>query len=154
MAIYRSDNNKPQHRPEFIYIDERKERERREEVLSDKRSNYFTKLQEIDNIKYPFYMRIFTVIWSVLFALGAIAALVAFMGVFLCAALCLFRWQRCNSVLAKLSDNFYKLLVFSLGTFIGTVSPPFGFGIIVLYFMLRGEDVENSIFMRFLQSRK
>jgi hypothetical protein len=158
VAIYRSSNSndkQPRHKPEFIYVDEQQERVKRSEMLHDARGDYYEKLQHIENFKYPaLVLRLLTLVWSVIFALSALLLSAGVVFTTALAVLCLFRSAKFNAWRKKVWDFFRKSLVFSLGTFIATLSPPFGFGVIVLYFMLRGEDAEKNEFMRLINPVK
>lgn len=46
-----------------------------------------------------------------------------------------------------------KAVVIALGLFIATLSPAFGFGMILLYFVLQGEEINNSFLNQMMKSR-
>ncbi len=157
MAIYRSSragDEPPKHQPEFIYIDERQERAKRAESLQKASGAYIEKLQLIDNRKIPFIFRFLSLLWSFAFAAGAALLFVLCVVLFPIAILLFFRWERLNAFIKRQWTLMGKLLVFSIGTLIATVNPPYGFGIIVLYFVLRGEDIENNALMRLIKPVK
>ena len=83
-----------------------------------------------------------------MFAMGALLlGLGAVVAAFL-ATLLFFQSEKVNGLVKSLWGLYRKALVYSLGTFAATFSPSFGFGIIVLYYMLRGESMEGDPFMR------
>lgn len=153
MAIYRtprSGDEQPKHHPQFIYIDETKERAKRQESLHKGKAEYIEKLQRLDSRKYPFIFRFLSLLWCFAFAAGAVLLFLLVVLLMPIALLLLLRYRRLNAYIQKQWSLMCKLVVFAFGSLFAVVNPPYGFGIIILFFMLKGEDAQNNPLLRLI----
>ena len=137
--------------PEFIIIDQN---ETIEDLGSTKRFETEDILDAIPltNKKQPFYFRIFGIFGTLTFAF--IALLILFFAIFYFAlSLVLFRQSSLINKQTRSTWNFFKkMVVFALGCFVMIFNLSFGLGIILIYFMLKGEDMKNSIYHKFYEN--
>lgn len=138
MTIYKfPEENKEKHNPEYVVIDEIEGGpfEHNETISS------FNRLKEIPA---PFGLRLFFLLSSILLAFLTLL-LFSFTLLFSLLSFAFFKkWQSLNELSSKLYRGFEKAGVFFLGMFIATFSPPFGIGIVILYFFLKGEALESD----------
>lgn len=137
--------------PDAIYVDDVHQYEKRQGFSG--KMEYFEKIQKIEKGGYPFFLRIVTAlggtlifVWS--FFLAAFAAFIT-----LLAAVCFFASDELNQNMRNLWKMFGRMCVFSLSLIIATFAPAFGFGMIALYMMMNGENVEASFMSRILKGR-
>lgn len=137
--------------PEFIYIDDMGQRAHSKGDQKQEKMQSFESIQQLNKRHYPYGLRIFTFMAAL--SSFCVAALTFFLvvAVFLIAIVCFFQIEAVNKILSNLWKLFRRGLVFSLGMFIATFSPSFGFGIVFLYFLLNGEKMNNKIISRLFE---
>lgn len=129
--------------PEIIYIDDISIEPELEE--STAQEQFYSSIHELGKGKhYPLFMRILT-----FFASLALLILLPFFMLFaaahgLVAGLVLFRNSASNAKARYYWKQLKKTIAVTLGLLIATISPSFGFGIIILYFLIQGEEIQNS----------
>lgn len=145
-----------QKKPEFIYVEDvevQDVRQRGGPQEEPKRDALYESFVHLENSKYPNVIRVFTFIASLGFFLFSFLAL-AFVAFHLAlAVLTFFQSKDVNAALKRSWAGYNTLLVFTLGCLIATISPAFGFGIVLVYFAVKGKKLENSLVGRIFQSR-
>lgn len=142
--------------PDIIFVDKTKQTHeegegQREETFSQEQ--YYQSFQKLEEMRYPTALRVLTFFAAagLVLAAGLLAVLSAFF--FVLSAVTLFQVERLNQ-LAKIAwSGLQKVAAFFLGFFVATFSPALGFGIIILYFMLRGEGASDAILNRVMGMR-
>lgn len=143
-----------QKKPEFIYIEDVEVQDvRQEQQQKPERDALYDTFVHMENSRYPNVIRIFTFIASLGFFLFSFLALAFVIFHLAFAVLTLFQSEDINKSLRKSWSGYNTLLVFTLGCLIATFSPAFGFGIILVYFAVKGKKLENSLLGRIFQSR-
>lgn len=141
------------HVPEFVYIDDEDTYEY-ESTFSGMREKGSDSLQDLVKRRYPAKLRVITFFISLLALLFTCVTLI-FLTLYVClSGLLLFQNDRLNFYLKKCFNVFKKSLVFFLGFFVATLSPGFGFGIIILYFIMQGEKMSDPVMGRIFQMYK
>lgn len=140
-----SKNEEKRHFPEFVYIDDDKQHDyephHEEETAA-------SSLQDLLKKKYPYNLRVITFFISFLALLLSSVSLIFLVLNTCLAALLFFQNERLNLNLKKCLRAFNKCLVFFLGFFVATFNPGFGFGIIILFFMMQGEQLSDPFMGR------
>lgn len=141
-------------KPDVIYIEDIEVQDvRQKQEQEPKRDALYESFVHMENSKYPNVVRVFTLIAAVGFFLFSFLAL-AFVAFHLAlAAITFFQSNEINQSLKKSWSGYNTLLVFTLGCLIATFTPAFGFGIILVYFAVKGKKLENSLLGRIFQSR-
>lgn len=142
-------------KPDFIYIEDVEVQDVRgqQQQQEPKRDALYESFVHMENSKYPNVIRVFTLLAAAGFFLFSFLAL-AFVAFHLAlAVLTLFQSDEVNKALKKSWSGYNTLLVFTLGCLIATFSPAFGFGVILVYFAVKGKKLENSLLGRIFQSK-
>lgn len=141
-------------KPDVIYIEDIEVQDvRQNQEQEPKRDALYDSFVHMENSKYPNAVRIFTLIAAAGFFLFSFLAL-AFVAFHLAlAVITFFQSNEINQSLKKSWSGYNTLLVFTLGCLIATFTPAFGFGIILVYFAVKGKKLENSLLGRIFQSR-
>lgn len=147
----KTEASRDKHKPEFIYLDEHSEQYWEGETQGH--AEYFESLNQLGKAHYPFTLRLFTFAASLVLGVCAIALLAASIVSFALSGLFLRTNEGLNATCRRYFGVFQKLVVFSLGTLIATFSPPLGLGMIVLFFMIRGEQIESNFISRFVKNQ-
>lgn len=133
--------------PDYIYVDESPE----ENPWGDK-EEYYQTIHKLTGQTYSWGLRVFC----------AFAAIVAWLYVLLMlllsgitgaiAAVALFSSPAINAKFYRFLKLLCRGSAVFLGTFVAIFSPTFGFGILILYFMLQGEKMDERILSRFVHT--
>jgi hypothetical protein len=135
--------------PDYIYVDEKSD----EKTKGDFGEKYFTSLNNLNARTYPFALRLMTLFGAIIlgfwmFLLGACLGVLA-----LVSAVFFFQWKELNQLTHRFSKIVCRLFAISLSLLVATWDPAFGFGIILLYFMLQGEKLETGFMGRILKKQ-
>ncbi|MEC7839143.1 MAG: hypothetical protein VX777_03790 [Chlamydiota bacterium] len=141
-------SNNAMHKPEFIYVGE-------EYIESEPKGEYrqedfYESFSQLHDIKPTIAVRVACLIGSMLVFLLSLfmAACVLVSCIFVVGTLGLN--QYCKIVLARHWIRFKNFFVIAGGTFVGVFSPLFGLGIVILYFMLKGQG-KDQFFSSFME---
>jgi hypothetical protein len=118
---------------------------------SQDKAEFFDSFYRMEKRSYPLPFRAFTFTASIiLFICSAIVTLffVISLGIGL---LGLYQNEALNRPLMKFWGILKKILVFAMGFFLASFNPAFGFGFILLYFMMHGEKVNPILMSRFMK---
>ncbi|MBS4168763.1 hypothetical protein [Parachlamydia sp. AcF125] len=145
----------PQKLPEFIYIEDLQRGAEQEEIRKNPgEEKLYSSINQLEKKHYPWVLRAITFFAS-LFLLVAIPFLLV---VVLCNALfavgLLGKFEPFNRQTIRYWKQLKKATVIALGLFTATLSPAFGFGIILMYFVLQGEELNNSFLEQMMKSRR
>jgi len=137
--------------PEIIYIDDVYVEPETNESTSQQQ--LYSSINQLEKTHYPFFLRIIT-----FFAALALALVLPLFALFvaahgLIAGLLLFKNATSNTKALYYWRQLKKTAVVMLSLLIATISPSFGLGMIVLYFVLQGEEIHNS-FLNQMINRK
>lgn len=135
--------------PDFIYVDEVHQRENE---LGTK-PNYFENLKKINKSNYPFFLRILTlfVAFILLFWMICISFILVIVSLF--SIVTFFKVDQLNNYLKQFWKLLRRISAFCLALFVATLSPSFGLGILTLYLMMQGENLESSFMSRILSKK-
>jgi hypothetical protein len=139
------------HEPEFIILDA--EDEDRESFVKKSQAEYFETFQMLKTLRHTWSLRLISAVlfWFSLFVL------VVFFFVFavnvLFSVVTLFQNKKLDSGTLAAWAQFKKACVFSVGLLLAVFSPSLGFGLIVLYYLLREEKLSNKPWFMLLKSR-
>lgn len=144
----------PQKLPEFIYIDDIQiEPDQEESRKSTREENLYASINELEKARYPWLLRVLTFFASLVLVVVIPILLI----VVLCNALfafgLLWKFEPFNKQTIRYWKQLKKAVVIALGLFIATLSPAFGFGMILLYFVLQGEEINNNFLNQMMKSR-
>lgn len=131
--------------PDYIYIEE----EHRQSSRTEK-GDYFQTIETLSKKQFSVGLRVLTAFMSIgALAIGLVLAVVCLVSGAL-AALLFFQSEAFNANFRRHWKWFRRACAFLLGLSVATFSPTFGFGILILYFMLQGEKFDNRIISRFV----
>jgi hypothetical protein len=136
------------HQPEFIILDGSDEGPSPSQESKEMGAEYVETLQKIGHMSFGWPIRIMCFSGAIIAALATAFVAVLACVSFLIAGLVLFMMKDANAQMFKVFATVRKLFVLTLGLLIAVFSPPLGLGMIVLYFMLHGERLQQSIFTR------
>jgi hypothetical protein len=129
--------------PEYEILDGKQD-ENIKDNSKTQQGEYVDVLSSLRQHHFPFAIRILIFLTVIGIAVAALfAAVLALINTAL-AGILFFQNEQINIQMRKSWRNVGKLLVFTLGLIIAVFNPPFGFGIIVIYLMLRGENLNSS----------
>lgn len=131
-------------KPEFIVIEEPDEAESKE---------YYHSFMSLERSHYSPLVRFFFFLGSFLIVCFSFLLLILSVFYLVLNAATFFQVASFKQQLIRIWGRYKTVLVFSLGLFIATLSPPFGFSIILVYFMLQGQRLENTMMSRFMRMR-
>lgn len=132
--------------PDYIYVEE----DDQSNAFSAQYKEYYNALNRLQKYNYSWGIRL-----ACLFVTALMTVYIALMGLLFLftgalAALMLFRSESANIHFQQYWRRFRRSVVIGLGTCVAIISPAFGFGIVVLYFMLHGDKLNDTFFSRFL----
>jgi len=135
------------HRPEFVSLEDKQGFKGTEETFQ--RHQYFESLLKMKSAHYPLPIRAMIFVSALLYAgFSLIAGLITFV-FFLFTTVTLFQISSLKRNLISYWEWSKKGFVISLGFFIAAFNPPYGFGMILLYFVLYGQTASaDEAFIR------
>lgn len=137
------DSDRTIHQPEYVILD--KEEEQPQQQYAKEQADYLTTLHKIGQLRFGLGLRILCLLAAGIAAIAtAIIAVLALIVVAM-GAITLFLSKDINAQVLKALRNVRKLLVITFGLFLAVFSPALGLGMIVLYFMLKGESLQQDI---------
>jgi hypothetical protein len=137
-------------KPEFIIIEDDNSRE--DGIFSGPASaQLFDSLKKLRKMKTPWFLRVCTIIVSASSLIIASSLACILIVSLLLSFICLRQWKHLNFLIEKGWMVCKYLLVTSLGTFIATLYPSFGFGTILLYFLMIGQGLDSNLMKRFMK---
>ncbi len=139
------------HHPEFIILDGGEEADFHTES-SGEQSQYFEAINRLEGQRYPLFLRILFFLMSLGLILAVLFFLLGTLIAVVTGCLTLFRNETILAHLNKTWKTCKKLAAVALGVFVAAFSPPFGLGMILLYFVLHGENIDQGIIGRVFRS--
>lgn len=137
--------------PEFIVIEEGEEGEGYGTFGEEQEATFQAFQKIITGKRYPFSLHVWMFfLFLVTLTISCIAVFLLFLSLAI-ATLTLFQFKAFNNYAMMIWRNFRRMIVFTLGFAIAIFSPPFGFGIILLYFMLYGDALANQFAERMMK---
>lgn len=135
--------------PEFIVVEDATQQQEYFRPKGPEMS--FQAFRNLEAGKYPLMLRVLFLGLSVIFGfLAFLFGVLLLVSLFL-SAITLFQFQGSIDYNRQLWKRIKKVLVLALGFFVATFSPPLGLGIIMLYFMMLGEEINSFLKTRFMQ---
>lgn len=139
--------------PEFVFLEKDIEDENLGATPQDPRQ-MFGSIETMAKGKHPFYLRILSFLGLFIMLAMALVAFALFL-ITLTLSLLFARQVNYFNVRASGAWNWFKkFLVFSLGCFVSIFNFSLGLGIVLMYFMLRGEKFQNRFFQEFTNNQK
>lgn len=140
------------HRPEFIIL-QSDEGEDDLGAFATAHSEYYDSLKKLNKVQFSVPLRlVIALAFFVLLFLSVLALFFCSISLIL-STVTLFMIKEMNANLYKSWKNVKKVLVFTVGLFLAIFSPALGLGLIVLYFMLLGEQLNKSFVSRLFKFR-
>lgn len=140
-------------KPEFIYLGEDEEGpidfEYSERI---ERERTFQEFKKLKYGSYPFFLRILTFFGGVILGITSLIPLLLSIGTLVLCILTLFRVDSVTQHLKDYWGRFRRLFVVTLGMFLATFMPALGLGLIMLSYMLEGEDYSGNLITSFVMS--
>lgn len=147
------DEKKEPKKPEFIFVGEQEEHQDVEYSEFVERERIFQQFKKLDKASYPFFLRILTLVGSVLMFVVAIIPLAMTLVYLAFCIVSFFQVKSLTGLLKRVWSNFQKVIVMGIGFLIATFMPPLGFGFILLYVMLQGEELKGDRMAAFVMTR-
>lgn len=139
--------------PEFIYVDPDVETEREAPDLGGFGQEYFTSFQTFKKKDSSIMVRVVS-FFGALILLGAVILGLPFFLLFLALNLItFFKMKPFWEQTIKLWEYIKRVLAVIVGLFVAVFSPSFGLTIIMVYFLLQGQRLENQFMMKLMKSR-
>ncbi|KIC74114.1 hypothetical protein DB42_BL00390 [Neochlamydia sp. EPS4] len=113
----------------------------------------FESVQSLSQGNYPSYLRMLAFLATLVMALGSILALIMTLGIGTISLILLRQSVGVNKQASFAWRCFKKMLVFTLGCFVGIFHLSYGIGLILMYFLLTGESVNNRWMQEFTRYR-
>lgn len=136
----------PPKKPEYIIIEGPHDEPRGGYEGSFQSSEAYGDFLKTQNVKYPFVVRVIAFL-AALCALGwMIGCVISGIIFFVLAAVTLFRVASMNRYALRAWSFFKTALVGFISAMIAIFSPSLGLGLFIMYFTLKHEAIENSLF--------
>lgn len=135
------------HNPKFIIVEEEVFKGHTNERYNEK-DDELKSFEKLKQVKYPILIRIICFFFTLL---AFFSALSAFLGVVISLILTLItlgKYPQSQVAFRQCINWLKKSLVFLLGCSIAIFSPHFGFVLIVVYFLILGEKLDNQFIRR------
>lgn len=139
--------------PEFVFVDQgpRDEKEKIGATPHEDPKQMFSSIQTIAKGKQPFHLRILAFLGTFVMLLGC-AIILFFTLIFALFSLIFLRQSSyMNEQVSIAWRIFKKAVVFTLGCFVCVFNLSFGMGIILMYFMLSGESINQRFMQEFMR---
>lgn len=134
-------------KPEIIYVDATEDEEVGRKGYEQKR--YWSAIGDLKNAKFPIGLRILGLIVGVLMSVVAGIMMVATLFWLAISLLALRQSPTFNKQVSVVWKAACKTTMIAFGGLLSVFSPPLGIGLVILYFMMRGEEMNEMIFNRF-----
>lgn len=140
-----NENENPK-KPDIIYVDAIDD----EEVKKGyEEQRYWSSIRELKNAHFPFGLRILAVFVG---SFAAVIAALVFVGAVVWFGISLIAFRQSPSFNAQ-ADKAWKLTrkctLIAFGSLLTIFNPALGIGLVILYFMINGEEVNSMILKRF-----
>lgn len=137
------DKDRTVHQPEYIILD--KEEEPAQPQYAKEQADYLTTLHKIGQMRFGVGIRFLCLVAGLVAAIATLFVAALSLIVVALGAITLFLSKDVNTQVLNSLRNVRKLLVITFGLLLAVVSPALGLGMIVLYFMLKGESLQQDI---------
>lgn len=139
------DKDRTIHQPEYVILDKEEDESRKEQQYGKEQADYLATLHKIGQMKFGVGLRLLCLVAAFFTALAtAFIAALALVAVAM-GAITLFLSKDVNTQVLKALSNVRKLFVITFGLLVAVFSPALGLGLIVLYFMLKGESLQQDL---------
>ena len=139
------DKDRTIHQPEYVILDKEEDEARKDEGYAKEQADYLTTLHKIGQMKFGVGLRILCLLAAFFVALATVFIAALSLIAVAMGALTLFLSKEVNTQVLKALNNVRKLFVITFGLLIAVFSPALGLGLIVLYFMLKGESLQQDL---------
>lgn len=140
--------------PEFIFIENDPQNEKLLGSTPHDSKQMFGSLQNVASGHHPFYLRILSLLGTVVMIFLTLIVFTVFLIPLLLSLLFLRQSSYLNEQTTKTWRSFKKALIFTLGCFVCTFNLSLGIGIVLMYFMLTGEKFNNRIVEEFTKRNR
>lgn len=140
-------NEEEVHKAEIIYIDATEDEEVGEKGYEQQR--YWSAMGDLKSAKFPVGLRILGLIVGLL--MSAVAAIMLIATLFwLAISLVTFRQSPVfNKQVSTVWKATCKTTMLAFGGYLAVFNPALGIGLVMLYFMMKGEEMNEMMFNRF-----
>lgn len=135
-------------KPDYIYVNEGADEG--SSLEHEENEEGFQKIQQLKNLHFSYGVRLFTAFFCFLAFIFTCVSLVFCAVSGAISAALLFRNEICNRAFQRYWKWLRRGAAVALGLFVGIFSPNFGYAILLIYFMLQGEQFENSMVSNFV----
>lgn len=138
------------HHPQFIFIEEEKFQESHSQRSGAASEGSSVALEQLGNLRYSWHVRLTALVFAVIAVVALFFALVLLL--FSALGVCCTGgfYTPARRLLSRMSHWCRKAAVLALGFVVAILSPAFGFAIIVLYFILAGERLNQELLQRMM----
>jgi hypothetical protein len=137
----------PIHQPEFIILDGNAEPE-----SQSSQREYFEALNRLESKHYPLSLRFMLLLAAIAVIFVVLFYILASVMAWLVACLTFFSLETQVDHLHKTWKACKRLTVVALGLVVAIFSPAFGLGMMLLYFLMHGENINEGIIGRVFRS--
>jgi len=137
--------------PEFIFVEEGKTEEG--ETIGGFKEEFKESVSQMENRAYPVSVRIVCLLVAFFLSIVVLISIPFLLGFFSLNLVTFFQMEAFWKRTQKFWDTFKKLFVTVLGLVIAFFSPAFGLSVIMVYFMMRGQQMDQVWVNRMMQSR-
>lgn len=132
-------------KPEFIYIEDHRVEGEFGPEAEGGYSEYFESIEKLGQAHYPWFLRMLTLLLSIGLAVWSVILALITLALAVLDLITLYKVDNFGKTGKRYRKMMSKTVVGALGCFVATFHPPFGFGIIVLYFMMLGERLSQDM---------
>ena len=140
------------HHPEFVILDGTEDEAKPHPDLLESQREYLEAISRLGSHHYSFPLRFMLFLMSLGVGLAALFYLFATFMALVVSSLTFFSLETQVAHLKKCWKGCKKLAIVALGILVAVFSPPFGLGMILLYFLLHGENIDQGIVGRVFRS--
>lgn len=137
--------------PEFIFVEEGKTEDGKK--YGEFKEEFQESVHKMEDRAYPISVRIVCLIMALFLSIIVLISIPFLLGFLSINLVTFFQmgpfWERTQQFL----ETFKKLFVTVLGLIIAFFSPAFGLSVIMVYFMMRGQQMDQQWVSRIMESR-
>ncbi len=136
------------HKPKFIIIEDEFVKGSAGTWEEGPKEGPYSPFQGLSDVKFSLSLRIISLGLSLLLILSTLVVTIATLFCGLLKLITFGRIKRVDDLFTNCYSLMRKSLVLTIGLFIATFSPSFGFAIIIIYFLMIGEKLNQDLLRR------
>jgi hypothetical protein len=142
----------PPKKPEYVIIEGPYEEPKGDYTEPFESSGPYGNIPKMDKVQYPLVVR-FIAVLAAFCALGwVIGCIISGSIFFFLAAITLFKVKSLNKYARRTWSFFKTAMIGFISAVIAIFSPPLGIGLFIMFFALRNEVIENSLFQSIVKN--